>query len=890
MVGPPSVITDGGLFVYLRKRKARQGRAIMTTFTSLLRRKPSRAVSWTAGMGLVIIWGLVRLIIFHDILLPLTYVLPLLVSIWTRRRILLWTMAAIFVGMAGLEFILITPNEALPGNREMYVLGSTILGILVAAPAIHLIILLLERLEGALDMQISANDQIRRQSEEIRAGSGEILALNGELNQREDILQKLLDSARMVTPEIAVMADICASALKMFGGSASAVVVYEMRANQLMIMAQSGLGDEQPESWPADHSFTQQVIREGRTAFLPDAALRPDLSILRIPGQEAFRSVLCAPMRIEGLALGAVAVYGTQPTVWTDHQLRLAEWVSAQCGRILETLRMQQALQRQATLIDLSPNSIMVLKRDGEIAFWSKGAQVMYGWTGSEAIGRQLHLLLQTRFPGEKKQVCRQLAQAGVWSGELTHCAKDGREIIVQSTLLAQFDDEGKITELLESDTDITLRKRAEEEVGRHRDHLDELVKARTLELEARTKQLEEEIADRMRAEKEKEKLETQLLQTQKMEALGRFAGGIAHDLNNILYPVIINTEILLEDAEPDSPSREILEQVLQAAYRQRDLIRQILSFSRRRDKQFSPFRAAPLIQETLALLRSSLPSTIEIRSMIDIPLDTVQGDQTQIQQVIMNLCRNAADSIGAKPGIIEVRLAIARMEPVRAPDGIKAGEYLRLTVKDTGSGITPDVMDHIFEPFFTTKDSGKGIGMGLAVVHGIIKDHGGTITVESEEGKGSLFTVYLPMTDAKILTKEPDDGNAHRATAKERILLVDDEELILSSTKNALRRIGYDVSTSNNSKEALDLFAEESDAFDLVITDLTMPGANGLELAARLKDIRSDIPVILCTGFSDTIDEIQAGTMGICRMLRKPAGMSELKVVVREALAKNGA
>ncbi len=240
------------------------------------------------------------------------------------------------------------------------------------------------------------------------------------------------------------------------------------------------------------------------------------------------------------------------------------------------------------------------------------------------------------------------------------------------------------------------------------------------------------------------------------MEALGGFAEGIAHDLNNTLFPIVINAETLPEDTDPGSSSHQILQEVIQAAYRQRDLIQQILTFNRRRERTNCPVKMKPL---TLAFLRSSLPSTIEIHTQIDAVSDTILGDATQIQQAITNLCRNAADAPESKTGIIEIHLSAKHLKDRAPQTELTAGEYLELTVKDTGACIDPEVLDHIFEPFFTTKEVGKGTGMGLATVHGIIKDHGGTNTAESEPGKGTRFSVYLPATQILSRMQQEQTG-----------------------------------------------------------------------------------------------------------------------------------
>lgn len=429
------------------------------------------------------------------------------------------------------------------------------------------------------------------------------------------------------------------------------------------------------------------------------------------------------------------------------------------------------------------------------------------------------------------------------------------------------------------------VRLKTEEEVRRHRDHLEEIVRERTAELEARNRQLEDEISERMRAEEEKASLENQLIQTQKMEALGRFAGGIAHDLNNMLYPVILNLQMLAEEIPFGDSRDQTVRLVLSAAYRQRDLLRQILSFSRRSEQELKPVAVSGLIQETVTFLRSSLPSTIEIALTSGAENDTVLGNATQIQQIVMNLCRNAADAIEPHTGTIEVVLANADLPEELASREIQAGGYLQLTVSDTGIGMTPEIMGHIFEPFYTTKDVGKGSGMGLSVIHGIVKGHGGAVRVESEPGKGSLFTVYLPTTRETGDELPGRDPGTPGKPEKKSILLVDDETIILTSVSKVLKILGYEVTPAGSGAEALILFSANPDAYDLVITDQTMPQMTGVELAAEITGIRPGVPVILCSGFSDAVSEKKLGNSGICELLPKPADMQELKSAIEKAL-----
>ncbi len=396
-----------------------------------------------------------------------------------------------------------------------------------------------------------------------------------------------------------------------------------------------------------------------------------------------------------------------------------------------------------------------------------------------------------------------------------------------------------------------------------------------------------QDITERKLAEKEKKRIELQLVQIQKMEALGRFAGGIAHDLNNVLYPIIIDLEMILEETIPNTQFHQVLREVLNAVYRQRDLVKQILSFSRKSEQKFNPVKVAPLIRETLHFIRSSLPITIALQYRIDAHTDTILSDATQIQQIIMNLCRNAADALGPQEGTIEIVLSNLYLENMANHPDLKSGEYLQLTVSDTGCGISPDIMDRIFEPFFTTKEPGKGCGIGLSVVHGILKDHGGAITVESEPGKGSRFTVYLPSCTQTSQARLVRNSRDKSPKGDGKILLVDDEDMILSSLESVLKRSGYQVVTSNDSQQALALFNQDPEAFDLVITDLTMPKMSGKDLVVRLMQARSTIPVILCTGFSDIIDEAEARALGIREILMKPAGTSELDMAIRRALGK---
>ncbi len=471
------------------------------------------------------------------------------------------------------------------------------------------------------------------------------------------------------------------------------------------------------------------------------------------------------------------------------------------------------------------------------------------------------------------------------YSMEKRYIRKDGQPIWTSISVRCSRLADGKPDYFIGIVQDITERKKAEEELDRYRQSLEDLVGIRTIELEEKNKELREEIAERERAEGEKRKIELQLAQAQRIEALDRFAGGIAHDLNNILYPVIINLEELL-DMEPHvSSRRDILEQTLKAAHRQGDLVKKILSFSRKSERVVQPVHLRPLLAETVSFLKSTLPSTVSIQQHFSVRADAVMGDPVQLQQVIMNLCKNAADAYGPHQGTIVVGLAKTRITSLHGHQDLREGDYLVLTVKDTGIGMKPEVVDRIFEPFFTTKDVGKGTGMGLSVVHGIVRSHGGAVTVESEQGKGSLFTVYLPVCGTEHRAQAPPAGSTAEVQAKESILLVDDEEIVLSSLTRSLRQSGYRVASFQDGLAALQRFNEEPHEFDLVITDLTMPGITGLELSRKILTVRPDTPVVLCTGYNDIISQDEARSLGIRELLIKPAGTRELKNTISRAL-----
>lgn len=381
-------------------------------------------------------------------------------------------------------------------------------------------------------------------------------------------------------------------------------------------------------------------------------------------------------------------------------------------------------------------------------------------------------------------------------------------------------------------------------------------------------------------------RLHDQLQQSEKMEAIGTLAGGIAHEFNNILGIIIGNTELAIDDVPEWNPAKECLKEIRAASMRAKEVVRQILSFARKSLIARKPVRVSPIIEETLKLMRASIPTTIDVRDEISCEWDTVLADLTQLNQILMNLCTNAAHAMRKEGGVLEVCLENVEFGIQNSDLGLEPGTYVKLTVKDTGHGIDPEIMDRIFEPYFTTKGQAEGTGMGLAVVHGIVKSYDGTITVQSEAGKGAVFEVLIPVIDAEVLKEiEKED---ELPTGDECILFVDDEEALVRAYTLALKSLGYKVVSFNNPLEALEAFQKDPEKFDLIITDLTMPHITGDKLAKEMMEIRSDIPVILCSGYSEPISDDKVSKLGIKAYVTKPFIKRDLARVVRRALADN--
>jgi len=514
--------------------------------------------------------------------------------------------------------------------------------------------------------------------------------------------------------------------------------------------------------------------------------------------------------------------------------------------------QLQEDRDREQMFLDIAEVMFLALDTDGKVTLINKKGCEILGFSEAEILDRSWfdHFLPEEQ-KEEARNVFKQLMIGKVKPFEYVEnpiLTKEGekRYIDWHNTLLKNKT--GEIIGTFSSGKDITQRKKAQEE---------------------------------------RVELQTQLQQAQKMEAIGTLAGGIAHDFNNILMPLLIHTEMILDALPEDSPWIFSLEEVLKAGNRAKDLVKQILAFSRQSDEQKTHLKIKLVVEDCLKLLRSSLPSTIQIQLNIETQegADTVYADPTQVHQVLMNLCTNAYHAMREDGGTLEVSLVNINIDSKTEnplPD-LSPGTYLRLSIRDTGCGMEKEIMDRIFDPYFTTKGKGEGTGLGLSVVHGIVKNHEGEITVDSELGKGTVFHVFLPVaeiegeTEVKEVVEIPGGD--------ERVLFVDDEHSTTDVMKKMLERLGYTVKTRTNSLEALEAFQADPDGFDLVITDMTMPYMTGAELARKIMHIRQDIPVILCSGFSDQMNEVKAEKIGIRAFVMKPVIRSELAQIIRDVL-----
>ncbi len=504
----------------------------------------------------------------------------------------------------------------------------------------------------------------------------------------------------------------------------------------------------------------------------------------------------------------------------------------------------EQERLRLATAIEQTVEGCIITDQQGNISYVNPAMERLSGYAREEVIGRPVDILIgdqpeKTPLPG-----IWDIIQGGrVMCGHFTGRRKNGAPYDTETTISPIRDSNGEIINHVFVQRDITHEK----------------------------------------------EVERKLLQAQKMEAIGTLAGGVAHDFNNILTAILGFAQLAKYNIPAGNPSLSDLDDVIKAGRRARDLVRQILAFSRQSEQVRQPMQLASIIKEAIKLLRATIPATIEIVQEIDPNSGPVMADPTQIHQVLMNLCTNAYHAMREKGGTLLVGLADVTVdqETARINPGLNEGDYLLLTVSDTGQGIEQAIVDRIFEPYFTTKGVGEGTGLGLSVVHGIVIDLGGIIKVESQPGKGSTFTIYLPRVRGEVAVADTADQKGMGGA--EHILLVDDEPAIVHMGQKLLSRLGYTVTTRVSSIEAWELFRHDPHRFDLVITDQTMPHLTGIELSREISRLRPDMPIILPPRFNTLITPDKARQLGISEFVMKPLIPHDLEMIVRQVLDRRG-
>ncbi|MCI5188917.1 MAG: response regulator [Candidatus Electrothrix sp. AS4_5] len=568
-------------------------------------------------------------------------------------------------------------------------------------------------------------------------------------------------------------------------------------------------------------------------------------------------TTLNIPLNITGTLAKIFSLYCLAKAVFIESFLKpstlLVEQVRAHEEQlekeIAKRIKVEKQLRRERTLFDDALDMIHIIDEQKRISNVNPMELKTLGYCKEELIGMPLVNILH---PTYKKTTTAALEQIftgkGIKGYETALLSKDGQQIDVEVSAVPQFE-QGQV---------VSVRA------------------------------IMRNITDQKQKEHKKKDLENQLRHSQKMEAVGTLAGGVAHDFNNILGPIFGYTELALDVLSENDNVTVWLKEVLRASHRARELVRQILTISRRTDQEVQPLRIQLLVKETLKLLRCSIPSNIEIRQSLAPDCQAVLADPTRIYQIIMNLCINGYYAMREKNcGVLEVSLQqvtltqedIQHAMPLQR---LQFGDHLQLTVRDTGKGIPEELLEKIFDSYFTTKAQGEGTGLGLAVVQSIILDFGGDITVESELGKGTAFHVYLPVIqgdeDDIVLGEGPP---LSRGT--ERILVVDDDFELLQIHQRVLESLGYQVVVYTDSCEAVVAFQQKPDAFDLVVTDMTMPRMSGVEVTKKIIALRPDLPVIICTGFSELVDEEKAQEVGARALLMKPLTKKELACAVRK-------
>jgi PAS domain S-box-containing protein len=589
---------------------------------------------------------------------------------------------------------------------------------------------------------------------------------------------------------------------------------------------------------------------------MPEFSARHALDVIRQSG-------LDLPFIVVSGAVGEeraveIMLAGAHDFVVKQNLARLTPVIRRELGEAQlrqERRRDEEQLRLQAAALDSAANGIFITDRHGVIEWVNQAFMDLTGYPIGEAVGRHISML-ESGQHGEHfyAGLWNTILASRNWHGELVNRRRDGSEYIEEQSITSVRRPDGEISHFIVIQQDVT---------------------------------------ERVRAAREREHLQRQLQQAHKMEALGQLTGGIAHDFNNILGAIIGYTDLALERHAPDGEGKlaEYLNQVYRAALRARDLIAQMLAYSRGGGSSSQVVRIEPVVQEVMKMLRSAMPATMEFHSEYAGDTPMVSIDPVQLHQVIMNLCINARDAMEGH-GRMDVRVGrVWDLQAVCASCHHRVeGDFVELEIRDTGTGIADDVLPRLFEPFFTTKPVGSGTGMGLSVVHGILHEHGGHLLVESRPGEGSCFRLLLPgLAPAEVKEEAEEYVAMVPLQGQGHVLVVDDEPRLVSYYAELLEAQGYRVTGITDAREALRYFRAMPDDIDLVITDQTMPEMTGVGLARELLELRPELPVILCTGYSDEIDAQGAQALRLAAYFDKPVMAGELLARVGELLDKTG-
>lgn len=509
---------------------------------------------------------------------------------------------------------------------------------------------------------------------------------------------------------------------------------------------------------------------------------------------------------------------------------------------ITERKKADTELRRFALVIEQATEIVVITDTSGVISYVNPAFVTVTGYTREEAIGQKPSILKSGKTPNSTyKELWQTIKSGAVWKGRFINKKKDGE----------LFTEEASISPLRSPSGDIINFVAVKRDISR-------------------------ELA-----------LEVRISQAQKMEAIGALAGGIAHDFNNILSAILGYSELAMKKAGQDSKISSYMKEVFKAGLRAKDLVAQILTFSRQAERERKPLQLHIVTKEALNLLRGSIPSTVEIRQNIDTSCHAVMADNTEIHQIIMNLCTNAYQALPQTGGVIQVTLSEIDIEKVEAQTflDLPSGKYVRLTVSDNGMGMDEKTKNRIFEPYFTTKERGEGTGLGLSTVHGIVKEMGGVIRLYSNKGEGTTFNILMPVIETTNDAVSMNLSHSESLGGSERILMVDDEEPIARLVETALAELGYYVTVQTNSIEALSLFRKNPNAFDIVVTDQMMPHMRGTELSQELVALCPDIPIIMCSGFGDVLNETESGRGVIREYIMKPVIVTELARAIRRVM-----